>query len=136
MIIVSRLLRISPPHADGIIYTKESLESIVASWHDNKDTPVLGFIGDSTPGYMDLADVATKVVNMYVDDEGLIVEQEVLQTPKGDSFKEFLNVLENDPTISAIKFVPYVYSTYDKIGDRAVVVSPAKLHKISIKLSD
>lgn len=123
MIIVSRLLRHSEANADGITYSKEALEYIASM---QKGKMILGVLGDELPGYLDLTKVATKVVNMHVDDEGLVVEQEVLDTEYGNALA---NLLNDSAVVNLIKFTPLVVGTCDK---DSTVRTPVEIRRITI----
>lgn len=93
MIFVSRVLRIGKSSLSGITYTREALEALVEHWKQ-KDTPTFGTLEESSDNmyskYVDLEKVASKVVHMEVDEEGLVVHQEILDTPNGTLLKEFI----------------------------------------------
>lgn len=127
MIFVSRVLRIGTSTITGIHYSKEALQSMVDVWvarNHTANNELFGTVGSMPDdGYIDLTHVATRVVNMYVDDEGLVVEQEVLDTPMGKCLTE---LLDNE---TPLQVIPSVYGT---IKDN-VIQSPAAIRYIKFK---
>lgn len=90
--IANRLLRYGRSDITGVTYTRDELAKMVIAWEGN-DNPVFGTFPDpSVPlSYTDISKIATKVTNMWLDDEGLVVEQEVLDTPDGRLFQMLID---------------------------------------------
>lgn len=102
-IIVSRPLRHSEVTPSGNYYPREVLEKMVQEWKA-KNTPMFGTedSGDNPPNMVDLTKVVTVVEDMYVDDEGLVVHQRILNTPKGGVMLTLLNSIENSAVDAVI----------------------------------
>ena len=91
--IANRLIRYGRSSISGVTYTREALEKMVAEWNASKKNVTLGYIPDSTTPrqYLDLSRAATKVTDMWLDDEGLVVEQEILDTPMGNIMRALVD---------------------------------------------
>lgn len=91
MIIANRILRIGTSPATGLHYTKEALLEMVQRWEERSKqsslpiTWVMVNPQDVQPNFVDLEQVGAYVKNMFVDDEGLVVEMEVLETTSSGS---------------------------------------------------
>ena len=94
--IVTRILHIGMSPFTNIEYTKENLEQIVEKWKASEKA-LFGTTQNSFEHGLDLSEISTKIVDMYVDDEGLVVVQEILATPMGNVVKELINL---DPPVS------------------------------------
>lgn len=112
MIFVSRPLRIGKSDTYGIYYLRETIEAMIAEWESNGKPPIYGLLGQSVEsireGIIDTDCVATQVVSMSVDDEGLVVEQEVLDVPKGYELQNYLQLMDDEPTLIGMKVSPYM----------------------------
>ena len=94
--IETRILHIGMSPFTNIEYTKENLEQIVEKWKASEKA-LFGTTQNSFEHGLDLSEISTKIVDMYVDDEGLVVVQEILATPMGNVVKELINL---DPPVS------------------------------------
>lgn len=115
MIFVSRPLRIGKSENYGVTYPRETIEAMVSKWESDGKPALFGVIDQSPEsiqsGTIDLDKIATQIVAMSVDDEGLVIEQEVLDTPKGQELENFLQVLDDEPTLVGMKLTPYMAGT-------------------------
>lgn len=102
MIFVSRLLHYGKSPISGTVYTKEELQKMVDKWESTKDSsPIFGTL-DAVPDSVssssftiDLESIASEVVQMELDEEGLVVYQKLLDTPQGNKLIDAINI-ENE----------------------------------------
>jgi len=119
MIFVSRVLRIGTSSLSGITYTREALEELVETWK-KKDSITFGTLEASSDNmyskYVDLEAVASKIVHMEVDDEGLVVHQEILDTHNGIQLKKLLpeGRVENVEEEYSFRISPIMDGTLDE----------------------
>ncbi|QDJ96531.1 hypothetical protein Xoosp13_345 [Xanthomonas phage Xoo-sp13] len=108
MIFVSRLIRYGVSPVTGVNYTREELERMIARWKDTEnERPIFGTLNTVTPKEIDvnepfvvnLDEVATKIIDMYLDDEGLIVHQEILDTVSGNKVLGAIELEEEYPEL-------------------------------------
>ena len=121
MIFVSRPLRIGKSDTYGIYYPRETIEAMVAEWESEGKPPIYGLLGQSIEtirqGIIDTECVATQVVGMSIDDEGLVVQQEVLEVSKGYELQNYLQVMDDEPTLIGMKVSPYMTGKQQKRPD-------------------
>lgn len=121
MIFVSRPLRIGKSETYGIYYPRETLEAMVFEWECNGKPPIYGLLGQSIEtihqGIIDVECVATHIVGMSVDDEGLVVQQEILEVAKGYELQNYLHIMDDEPTLIGMKISPYMTGTQKKRHD-------------------
>jgi hypothetical protein len=128
MIFVSRVLRIGKSSLSQVTYTREALEELVENWK-KKDSVTFGTLEESSDNmyskYVDLEKVASKVVHMEVDDEGLVVHQEILDTPCGENLKQILpeGRVEDVETTLKLRISPIMDGTTDenKVASNLIV---------------
>lgn len=100
---IHRILPIGKSSLSGRVYPKEELDKVVESFKESTKPlfAVLDNTGFLRQGYIDLESIAGKVEHLELDDEGLIVYIEVLQTPQGIILQDLLNHYEviNDTLI-------------------------------------
>lgn len=94
MILVSRMLYKNPDSPEVKSYSHETLLQMIECFTNSSD-PIFGMYGISHSEYIQhpmlhLDSIATKVIELDVDDEGLVVYQEILDTPEGN---RLLNVI-------------------------------------------
>ena len=95
MIFVSRLIRFGVSPVSGILYSRDILENMLHKWTITKDTiPTFGIFNDGShmSEYLELDKICSKIVKMELDDEGLVVYQEILETPNGNVLKNLLEL--------------------------------------------
>lgn len=121
MIFVSRPLRIGKSESYGIYYPRETMEAMVAEWESEGKPPIYGLLGQSVDtirqGIIDTECIATQIVGLSVDDEGLVVQQEVLETPKGEELQNFLQLMDDEPTLVGMKVSPFMTGKQRKRPD-------------------
>ena len=131
MIFVSRPLRIGKSDTYGIYYPRETLEAMVAEWESEGKPPIFGLLGQSIEsirqGIIDIECVATQVVAMSVDDEGLVVHQEVLDVAKGYELQNYLQVMDDEPTLIGMKVSPYMTGKQNKRPDGDYDITELKI---------
>lgn len=98
MIFVSRILHYGVSPISGINYTRGVLERMIEEVNSS-GRKMFGVISQdmntSTIGMnelftIDLADVATEITNLELDDEGLVCYQNILDTPMGMVLQEMI----------------------------------------------
>lgn len=90
-------------------YSDDSLNKVI-ELYQNEKAPIYGMYGISYNEFMqlsmlDLESIATKVINMDTDEEGLVVYQEIMDTPAGNLLKEAISsnsTLKISPCLKAI----------------------------------
>lgn len=102
-ILVHRPLRHTEKTPSGRTYHRSTLEAFVTDWKNSGKT-IFGTLGERTVDLSqahvtDLSKVATIIVDMYVDDEGLVVQQKMVDTPAG---QKLLELLRNGVKISVL----------------------------------
>lgn len=92
-VLVHRPLRHTEKMPSGRTYSRELLEQFVKDWSDGENTMFGTFnrAGERNEVYrIDLDRVATIIIDMYVDDEGLVVHQQLVDTPCGNLLLELM----------------------------------------------
>lgn len=139
MIFVSRPLRIGKSDTYGIYYPRETLEAMVAEWESNGKPPIFGLLGQSIDathqGIIDIECVATQVVGMKVDDEGLVVQQEILKVGKGYDLQNYLQVMDDEPTLIGMKVSPYMTGKQNKRPDGDYDITDLRIHAFLFEIT-
>lgn len=118
MIFVSRVLRFGRSSISGVTYTPEELQKMIDKWKE-KTTPSFGVLGQNIlndPLIVDLSTVVSEIVDMYLDDEGLVVHQNILKdTEAGSKLVSMLEIQEEFPDLldGAITVSPNITGKLD-----------------------
>ncbi len=135
MKIASRVLRYGRSPLSGVTYTREALEEALEK-QKGSENPLLGqLINDNNVNSngFDLTMVATKVTNMWLDDEGLVVEQEVLDTPMGKELSKIVTELEGDDETIRELVTMQITPLMTGVLDNGYNATDLRLLSISIK---
>ncbi len=131
IIFVSRPLRIGKSETSGIHYSREAIEAMVSEWEAEGKPDIFGLLGQNIEhtrrGFIDLECVATKIIDLSVDDEGLVVHQKVIDTPKGEELQKFLRLMDDEPELIKMKVTPHMTGTTHKRSDGDFDVTYVKI---------
>ena len=120
-ILVHRPLRHTDKTPSGRIYSRELLEQFINDWMTGGKT-MFGTLGQTAYSRQahvtDLSEVATIVIGMHVDDEGLVIQQQMVDTPSGNIL---LDLYKKDVTVNVL---PRIIGRVDDEGN----VYDAKLY--------
>lgn len=102
----AKILRIGEPNHHGTTYTKHVVDTIIEQFRRIKESgrPILGELCVTNPisagsNGVSLANVSHEVKEMWIENDELMVEIEVFETPRGKILSGILEFGEIQPTI-------------------------------------
>ena len=121
-ITVHRILHHSTPNINGRIYPKEVMEDMVNRWNEKKASGNATFVYLGTEQTLDKA--AGVVDDMWVDDEGLVIANIVMNTKSGDAILEMFE--KGNARVSPVSYGTVVNNTVTDFNLMYVSVEPTK----------
>lgn len=80
------------PNLNGRIYPKEELQKAIDKYQEKIDSNrSFGTLGISDYGVMDLEKVSHRVTKLYIEDENVIANVEILDTPCGYKYLDMID---------------------------------------------
>lgn len=89
MIITRQILKIGQENLNGRIYTQEAAEKMLHDFQEHKDN-FYGELGFPSSAVTSLSNVSHKVLNMHIDEDVIVAEIKILDTPYGKILLETL----------------------------------------------